>query len=92
MVHYHIIFDLTAADQDYTALINHQFILSDSSNKMISICLENDRIYELTESFEVNLSLSDDEPSSPRVFIGQASAEVIILDDDGQSCVSMQLI
>ena len=58
---------------------------------MIRIYLINDKIYEFTESFEVNLSFSDNKPPSPRVCIGQASAAVIIFDDDGKSCLSVQL-
>ena len=56
---------------------------------MIRISLVNDRIYELPESFEVNVSFSDNEPPSPRVSIGQASATVIIVDDDGEFCLSI---
>ena len=51
---------------------------------MIRIPLINDTYYELTECFEVKLSISDNERPS-RVSIGQASATVIIFDDDGQS-------
>ena len=73
---------LTIDHQDYTALTNYPFTLS-ASLPPVKVSLVDDDYSEFTESFMVNISFSD-KIQSPRVSLGQDSATVKILDDDGK--------
>ena len=53
-----------------------ELTLNFTTNALINISIVNDEVFELTESFFVNLSLVGGSAS-------QNSTEVIILDDDG---------
>ena len=64
-------------------------MLNASSNRVIKISLNDDMFYELPESFEVNLSFFDNMSPPTRVSISQATARVIIIDDDGQLCMCL---
>ena len=64
----------------------YQLTLSTNAPALISIPLINDEIFELTESFVVNLSFSDSQPAFPGVTLSQTSAIVTIFDNDGNIC------
>ena len=64
------------AGEDYHRPQSLELILDSTTSAQISIPIVNDDIFELTESFLVNLSLIGGSTS-------QNSTRVVILDDDG---------
>ena len=66
---------------DYRGLVRQQYILNSARNT-INVTIINDNVFEQTELFHVSLNLSGS--GSPRVSLGVNSAQVTILDDDGQ--------
>ena len=54
---------------------------SNETSNLVNISITNDDIFELTESFMVNLSFGT---LVPGVILGQTVAEIIIIDDDGE--------
>ena len=67
-----------AAGEDFAIPEKSHLTLSSNVGIQISVPIINDGVFELRESFLVNLSF-------PREHSSQSSAEVIILDDDGMS-------
>lgn len=77
------------AGEDYVVMTTgHRLTLNSDASALISIPLINDKIFELTESFLVNISFSDGESPVPRVTLNQASATVAIFDNDGNSVIA----
>lgn len=75
-----------AAGEDFVNNTNPDNItLSTNISQPIKITIINDRIFELTEKFLVNLSPCV--PLPPGVILNQTSVEVTILDNDGESLV-----
>ena len=67
------------AGEDYHEPLSLELILDSTTSAQINIPIINDDIFELTESFLVNLSLIGGSTS-------QNSTGVLILDDDGTAC------
>ena len=78
-----------AAGEDFINKTNPDNIaLSANISQPIKITIINDRTFELTETFLVNLSpWPDHVPLPPGVTLNQTSVEVTILDNDGESLV-----
>ena len=53
----------------------------------VNIAITNDDVFELTETFRVNLSFSDQETLPPGVTLNRTSAQVMIIDNDCESSV-----
>ena len=58
--------------------------LSTDEARTIKITIINDNTFELTETFVVHLSFADQETLPPGVTLNQTSAQVYILDNDGE--------
>ena len=58
--------------------------LSTNEARTIKITIINDNTFELTETFVVHLSFADQETLPPGVTLNQTSAQVYILDNDGE--------
>ena len=53
----------------------------------VNIAITNDDVFELTETFRVNLSFSDQETLPSGVTLNRTSAQVMIIDNDCESSV-----
>ena len=68
---------------DYNGLVGQQLQYTlNSTRNMINVTIINDSVFEVTESFSVSLALPGSIP--PRVTLAPNSAQITILDDDGQ--------
>ena len=82
-----------AAGEDFINISNPVNItLRTSISPPIKITIINDKTFELTEMFSINLSLPDHEALPPGVSLNQTSAQVIILDNDGEPFYACVLI
>ena len=61
--------------------------LSSNENATITLTITNDDMFELTERFSANLSFPNQGTLPPGVTLNQTSADVYILDNDGESSV-----
>ena len=76
-----------AAGVDFINISNSVILRSDVSSP-IRITIVNDKTFERTETFMVNLSpCSGHGTLPPGVTLSQASTEVTIYDDDGESFI-----
>lgn len=66
--------------------------LSTDESATITLTITNDNIFELTETFSANLSSPNQEILPPGVTLNQTTAEVTILDNDGESSVLVYLL
>lgn len=83
-----------AAEGDFSYTNNPVNVtLSTDESATITLSITNDNIFELTETFSANLSFPNQETLPPGVVtLNQTTAEVTILDNDGQSSVLVYLI
>ena len=86
-VHLNIItYNSHAAGEDFVNTSNSVTLRTDES-ATIEITIINDNTFELTESFFVELSFSDQDNVPRGVTLNQSSTQVIILDNDGKFSV-----
>ena len=71
------------AGSDYNESVGIEFTFDSDTTKVdVSIPIIGDNIFELTELFGASLAFPGAPP--PRVTLAPSSAQVTILDDDGQ--------
>ena len=76
-----------AAGEDFVHISN-PVTLSANESAAIKVVLIDDQTFELTESFFVTLSYSDQGTPPPGLMLTQTSAEVIIFDNEGEFSVT----
>lgn len=85
-----VVYKTTSAGEDYVPVANLEGVISLSTDARplnqitITMIINNDNMFELTESFMVSVSFPDYEAPVLRVIL-QTTAKVIIFDNDGKT-------
>ena len=78
------LYPITATD-DYITVQGEVLFNPDTFTQTVMISIQNDQVFELPESFAVELRIA---PNLPRIQIGQNSRSIVTIIDDEASCPS----